>query len=115
MDDLVPTPRRRKHRAKNAETKVEGNAAPAPAPADAPTAAAAAPVVTKADQQPQPASDMVDFVIAKNEEKTWNQYAKLHDDDSTDEDWVMGAPVAEPKAPRASSKLNHALISMTFS
>ena len=57
---------------------------------------------------------MVGFVIAKNEKKTWNQYAKLHDDDSTDEDWVMGAPVAEPKAPRASSKLNLAFINVTF-
>ena len=113
MDDLVPTPRRRKHKAKPAEAKVEDSAAPAPAAvaAAAPPATAASPVVTKAaDQQPQPASNVVDFSVAKHEEKSWNQYAKLHDDDSNDEDWVMGAPVAELKGPRTSSKLNHAFI-----
>ncbi|KAK4521324.1 uncharacterized protein ATC70_011939 [Mucor velutinosus] len=95
MDDIVPKPRRRRPKAKHAETKMENSPD-------------ATPVVTKADQQQPPAPEitlnLVDFSVTKNEENAWNHYARHQEDDSNDEDWVIGAPVDEIKEPKANKR-----------
>ncbi|KAL9544808.1 hypothetical protein MBANPS3_007440 [Mucor bainieri] len=98
MDDIVPTRRRRKSKAKHAEPKVETSAVPS----------AAAPTVTETDPPPEPvpeiSPDLVNFTAPKKQENRWNHYAKHHEDDSNDEDWVIGAPVVEQKEPKANER-----------